>query len=84
MNSYYTNILTKDNKYIGVAYNATNNSVIYATKEWDTQQQALQDLNSYLSSKGEVVATNAIMDALKDKQKIINSNKASTKRCCGR
>ena len=58
---------------------------MYETKECGSQKEVLQDLNTYLTSNGQVVAISAITEALKEKDKILQVNKAvPPKRCCGR
>jgi len=84
MNSYYTNIEIKEGKYIGRVINASNNVEAYVTKEYNTQQQVMEDMNAYLSSQNQVIAEQVFTDVNKHRQAIINANKYPKKSCCGR
>jgi hypothetical protein len=84
MNSFYTNIENKNGKYIGYVYNAANNAKLYETNLKETQEQALKDINIFLSTNNQVVGEDIITEFKNYREIIIKNNAAISKRCCGR
>jgi hypothetical protein len=87
MNSFFTNIEVKNGKYIGSVFNSQNNTKVYTSKEYNSQSEALQDINLFLSNShgGSPVTPESIMTNIATyKKQILSSINPPVKRCCGR
>lgn len=49
-NKYYTSLEISNNKYIGKIFSTSNNELVYTSKEYPTQEQAMTDIRTYLAT----------------------------------
>lgn len=73
MQNFYTNIDLVNDLFVGTVYNSVNNQVVYKTTQYPDQNQALQDINIFLSTKITTPVTNSITQIT-----------TTPRRCCGR
>lgn len=45
---YYISILIENNSYVGKVYSSSNNQIVYASKPYDSQDQAMRDVRTFV------------------------------------
>ena len=69
MSNFFVNVITEDNKFVGVVYNKDNNILLYRTQRRSLHQDALNEANMFLRNQAPPAQS---------------SPTQPPKRCCGR
>jgi len=83
--NYYTSIEIEDGNYVGTVYTASANQLVYKSKPYLSQSQAMQDIHTYLAT-----LKPPTIEPVPKPQVIVNTTKhvpgalVSSRRCCGR
>jgi len=81
MQQYYTAIEIENGRYIGIVHNSGNNSVVYRTKPYLSQIQAIMDITEHLKTKkpNTTSQSNTISNTVQ-----YQPAPQAGRRCCGR
>jgi hypothetical protein len=81
---YYTSLVIENSQYVGKVYLTNNNQLVYTSKPYNSQEQAITDIRTF-------VITSAPPDTVPTQTSapITNTTKYTTpavtgRRCCGR
>ena len=79
MKKYYTTLQFLNNAYIGQVYDSNNNQLIFTTKPYNVQRQAIQEMDSFIdgTAVNEPITLNQITSETLP-------SATPRRRCCGR
>jgi len=80
MRNYYTSINLENNEYIGSVHNSTNNIVVYRSKPYPSQMQAMMDVNTYIHTEQPSITEQQTQTSTPQPQ----ASQPMIRRCCGR
>lgn len=82
MKNYFTTLQVSNNTYIGEVYDKTNNQLLYTTKPYLTQRQAVQEMDFFIDG----TVTNDVVTINKPEVPVQSTlpPKTAPRRCCGR
>lgn len=86
-NKYFTTVIIENNRYVGRVYEASTNNLVYSSKDYNSQEQAIADVRTFI-----ITSSPPATDPTPPKTVLSTSNYTSTKpvispgtrRCCGR
>lgn len=84
MKKYFTSIDNSNNQYVGTVFDSNTNQEIYKTRAYQTQTQAMQDVNSFLAGTSKNTSTPANPQTIVNTTTYTASVPKRTGRCCGR
>jgi len=81
---YYTSLNIENNQYIGRVYLTNNNQLVYTSKPYNSQEQAITDIRTYV-----ITSAPPATDLEQLPTPIVNTTKYTApvvhgRRCCGR
>lgn len=80
MNNYYTSLQDHNGKYTGLVHNIADNSIIYQTKFYPTQEQVNLEITEFLKTNNPPNTNNLPQI----ETAFINSLRTASNSCCGR
>jgi hypothetical protein len=78
--NYFTSIEYVNGQYVGVAFNTSNNTAVYRSRPYQTQPDALSDVNTFIGKQAVAPGTTVTNST------VYTAPVASrpTVKCCGR
>jgi hypothetical protein len=80
MSQFFTTLEKNGSKFIGVIHDANTHQVLHRTNEQDTQEQALNDVNHFVSANKVITTSESITTA--PSTPIVHN--PPPRKCCGR
>jgi len=80
MSSFFTSLESRDDLFVGIVYNSSNNIKLYETVGHSTQQQAIKDANNFIKTGASSKTTEPTTTTNTIKTKVTTPGR----RCCGR
>jgi hypothetical protein len=84
---YYVSITIENNQYVGKVFLSTNNSLVYSSKPYNSQDQAMADIRTFVVTSAPPVtdpAPKRTVTTTATYRGLPSPNVSQTGRCCGR
>jgi len=79
MQNYFTTVEVADNSFVGILYEKNTNREIYKTQKYNSQTQAIKDINDYIFSQQSTTQQVQTLNTIK-----MQPVAGVPRRCCGR